>query len=151
MDIAPFETERFFARHEFSTDWQLCNSDCEPISIAELLEMAGDSLEGLGRERLAYTQTAGDPALRNAIADLYRQVSPERVLVLGSPVEGIYLAARALLQPGDEVVVTVPAYDALVNLCEHVAGAECVHRWRFRSSGSRWSLALEELRGLTPP
>jgi len=151
MDIAPFETEHFFARHEFTTDWQLCNSDCETVSIAELLEMAGDSLEGLGRERLGYTQTAGEPALRQAIADIYQQVSPDSVLVLGSPVEGIYLAARALLKPGDEVVVTVPAYDALVNLCEHVAGPEGVHRWRFRASGSRWALDLDELRGLLTP
>jgi hypothetical protein len=29
------------------------------------------------------------------------------------------------------VVVLTPAYDALVNMFEHVAGAEKVHRWRF--------------------
>jgi hypothetical protein len=40
MKIASFETEHFFARHEFSTPYQLCNSDCESLSIAELLALA---------------------------------------------------------------------------------------------------------------
>jgi len=48
MKIAPFETEQFFARYEFNTPYQLCNSDCESISIAELLALAGDSLEQFG-------------------------------------------------------------------------------------------------------
>ncbi|NNJ65420.1 MAG: aspartate/tyrosine/aromatic aminotransferase, partial [Xanthomonadales bacterium] len=49
MKIPDFETERFFARYEFSTPWQLCNSDCESMTLAELLDLAGDSLEAFGR------------------------------------------------------------------------------------------------------
>jgi len=40
MEIASFETEHFFARHEFSTLYELRNSDCESLSIAELLVLA---------------------------------------------------------------------------------------------------------------
>ena len=36
MKIASFETEQFFARYEFNTPYQLCNSDCESISIASM-------------------------------------------------------------------------------------------------------------------
>ena len=151
MKIAPFQTEQFFARHEFTVPHQLCNSDCESVSIDELLELAGDSLEGLGRERLVYTHSKGHPALREAIAATYLDVPPAHTLVLGSPVEGIYLAARALLEPGDEVIVLTPAYDALVNLFEHIAGADCVSRWSLRADGSRWSLELDELRALITP
>ena len=148
MKIAPFETEHFFARYEFETPFQLCNSDCESVSIAELLGMAGDSLEGLGRERLVYTQSQGDPALREAIAATYASVRPTQVAMLGTPVEGIYLVARALLEPGDEVIVLTPAYDALVNLFEHIAGADRVRRWAFRPDGPCWSLELDDLRDL---
>lgn len=148
MKIAPFETEQFFARHEFTVPHQLCNSDCESISIDELLNMAGDSLQGLGQERLVYSESEGSPDLRQAIAATYRNVPPAHILVLGSPVEGIYLAARALLEPGDEVVVLTPAYDALVNLFEHIAGADRVRRWTLRADGPRWSLELDELRAL---
>ena len=151
MKIAPFETERFFARYEFTTPYQLCNSDCESISIAELLRLSGDSLEGLGRERLVYTQPQGDPALRTAIAATHTRVTPDEVVVLGSPVEGIYVAAHTLLVPGDEVIVPAPAYDALVNLFEHVVGAERVKRWRFRGEADGWSLDLDELRSLVTP
>ncbi len=69
-------------------------------------------------------------------------------MLLGTPVEGIYLAARTLLEPGDEVIVLTPAYDALVNLFEHIAGADRVRRWAFRPDGPRWSLELDDLRGL---
>jgi aspartate/methionine/tyrosine aminotransferase len=148
MKIAPFQTEHFFARYEFETPYQLCNSDCESISIAELLRLAGESLDGLGGKRLQYTQPQGHPELRAAIAATYGQVRPDQVAVLGSPVEGIYLAARALLEPGDEVIVLSPAYDALVNLFEHVAGAGCVKRWAFRADAGAWSLPLEELQRL---
>jgi aspartate/methionine/tyrosine aminotransferase len=151
MKIAPFETEHFFARYEFNTPYQLCNSDCESISIAELLNLAGDSLEELGRQRLVYTQSQGQPELREAIAASYRSVSPDHALVLGTPVEGIYLAARSLLEPGDEVVVLTPAYDALINLFEHVAGAERVKRWEFRATDAEWSLELDDLRALLTP
>lgn len=151
MKIAPFATEHFFARHEFSTQWQLCNSDCESVSIDDLLRMAGDSLDGLGRERLVYTQPQGSPGLREAIAEGYANVHPDHVAVLGTPVEGIYLAARTLLEPGDEVIVLSPAYDALVNLFEHVAGARNVRKWEFRPGTAQWSLELDDLRTLLTP
>ena len=151
MNIAPFETEHFFARYEFNTPHQLCNSDCESVSIEELLTLSGDSLENLGHQRLVYSESQGQAELRAAIAATYRDVSPESVVVLGTPVEGIYLAARSLLEPGDEVVVLTPAYDALVNLFEHVAGAEHVKRWSFRADGSRWSLEIDDLRDLLTP
>jgi aspartate/methionine/tyrosine aminotransferase len=151
MEIASFETEHFFARYEFRTPWQLCNSDCESLSITELLELADIPMDALGEERLIYTDTAGSPSLREAISGLYQRVEAEHVLVLGTPVEGIYLAARSLLRPGDEVIVTSPAYDALINLFEHVAGAEQVKRWNFAETDSGWQLDLEQLEALITP
>ena len=82
MKIASFETEHFFARYEFNTPYQLCNSDCESISIAELLSMAGDSLEQFGRERLVYTESQGDSELRKCIASMHAAVNPDDVILL---------------------------------------------------------------------
>jgi hypothetical protein len=151
MEIAPFQTEQFFARYEFNTPWQLCNSDCETVSVAELLDLAGVPLGRLGRQRLSYSESRGATELREAIASGYRTVQPDEAVVLGAPVEGIYLLARALIEPGDEVVVLTPAYDALVNLFEHVAGTDRVRRWRLRPSGGTWTLDLDELRSLLTP
>ncbi|MEM9778070.1 MAG: aspartate aminotransferase, partial [Chloroflexota bacterium] len=109
MKIAPFETEHFYAKYEFNTPYQLCNSDCETITVAELCEMADLSLEQFGRETMGYTESQGNPHLRDGIAAIYNTVAADDVLVLGTPVEGIYLAARAILEPDDEVIVLNPA------------------------------------------
>jgi aspartate/methionine/tyrosine aminotransferase len=148
MKIASFETEHFFARHEFSTPYQLCNSDCESLSIAELLALAEEPPERLGQQRLGYTEPRGNPELRQSIAGLHAAVNADDVVVLGTPVEGIYLAARALLDPGDEVIVLTPAYDALIRMFEHVVGAERVRRWRFEPTAISWQLDLDGLRRL---
>jgi len=120
MNIAPFETEHFYAKYEFNTPYQLCNSDCETVSVGALLDMADMSLEQFGLETMGYTESQGNPHLRELIAGAYGTLQPDDVMLLGTPVEGIYLTARALLEPGDEVVVLTPAYDALINLFEHV-------------------------------
>jgi aspartate/methionine/tyrosine aminotransferase len=151
MRIASFETEQFFARYEFNTPYQLCNSDCESISIAELLSLAGDSLDNFGRERLVYTESQGSSVLRNSIASMHGNVNADDVIVLGTPVEGIYLAARALLDPGDEVIVLTPAYDALIKMFEHVVGETGVRKWKFIPGETSWDLDLEDLRKLVTP
>ena len=148
MKIASFETEHFFARYEFNTPYQLCNSDCESISITELLSLAGDSLEKFGRDRLIYTESQGSSELRKSIASMHAKVKADDVLVLGTPVEGIYLTARAVLDPGDEVVVLTPAYDALTKMFEHVAGEAQVRKWAFKPGDTSWELDLDDLRAL---
>lgn len=148
MKIAPFETEHFFARYEFNTPHQLCNSDCESLTIAELLELAGSTPADFLGERLGYTDPRGRAPLRRAIAAQHPGLTPDDVVMLGTPVEGIYLAARALLEPGDEVVVLTPAYDALVNLFEHIVGPDLVRKWRFRAERGRWALRFEDLQKL---
>ena len=97
MKIKPFATEHFFARYEFTTPYQLCNSDCETVTISELLEMAGVSLEQLGALGLGYTESQGNPELREMIANGYGRIRASDVIILGTPVEGIYLAARSIL------------------------------------------------------
>ena len=160
MNIAPFETEHFYAKYEFNTPYQLCNSDCESVTIETLLEMADMSLEHFGQQALGYTESQGNPHLRELVATSYKTVKPDDVVVLGTPVEGIYLAARALLNPGDEVIVLTPAYDALINMFEHVVGRDNVKHWPFHPVSSRdtnghaqhsWQLNLDDLRNLLSP
>jgi len=148
MQITPFATEQFYARYEFTTPYQLCNSDCETVSVETLLEMAGMSLDDLGKLGLGYTESQGNPALREAIAEAYATAQPDDVVVLGTPIEGIYLGARAILSPGDEVIALTPAYDALINMFEHVVGEGGVRRWGFTATPTGWVLDLDRLRGL---
>ncbi|MCP4419011.1 MAG: pyridoxal phosphate-dependent aminotransferase [Chloroflexi bacterium] len=151
MKIAPFATEHFFAEYEFNTPYQLCNSDCETITISELLQMADISLTELGNLSLGYTESQGNPTLREAIAADYATATSDDIVILGTPVEGIYLAARALLEPSDEVIVLTPAYDALTNLFVHVVGTERVKKWTFTATDSGWGLDFDYLNSLITP
>ncbi|WP_374689710.1 aminotransferase class I/II-fold pyridoxal phosphate-dependent enzyme [Promineifilum sp.] len=149
MHIPPFATEVYFAQYEFTTPHILCASDCETLSIAELLALAGADPAELLDLRLGYTESQGNPALRAAAAALYTGVAPGDVVMLGAPEEGIYLTMRALLEPGDPVVVLTPAYDSLLNLAEHVSGR--VNRWPIRPTPGGWALDLDNLERLVAP
>ncbi|HSR34791.1 MAG TPA: aminotransferase class I/II-fold pyridoxal phosphate-dependent enzyme, partial [Anaerolineae bacterium] len=126
MKIKPFHTERFFAIHEFTAPYLLCASDCESLTVDELLQLAGLSLASLGRLHLGYTETQGAPALRERIATLYGEISGEQVISLSAPEEGIFLMMHTLLEPGDEVIVLTPCYDSLVNVAEYL-GCRVIH------------------------
>jgi hypothetical protein len=63
--LAPFKLERFFAEYEFKVRYLLSASDCESLTLAELLALA--DADGLARWEgltLSYTESQGDPALR---------------------------------------------------------------------------------------
>ena len=153
MKIAPFLTEHYFAQYEFKTPYQLCNSDCATVTVDELLKMAEIPMDQLGQLSLGYTETLGHPQLREVIAETYSQANTDDVVMLATPVEGIYLVARAALNPGDKVIVLSPAYDALINTFEHVVGKANVHKWEFvpDESNARWGLDFDDLRSLITP
>ena len=148
MRILPFATEHFFAQYEFNTRYQLCNSDCESMTIQDLLGLANVDAKEFENMTLGYTESQGDPDLRKAIASSYETVKPDDVIVLGSPVEGIYLAARALLEPNEEVIVLNPAYDALYNMFAHIVGSQHVRKWELQAGESEWELDLGILQAL---
>jgi len=149
MQIPLFETEDFYGRYEFSSPYLLSVSDCESVTIGELLELGGKSLEAFARTKLHYTDSRGEPALRELIARGYESVSPGEVLELNAPIEGIFITMSALLDPGDRAVVLGPCYDALRNLPEHVSGN--VALWMLEPNEGGWSLDLERLDQLLAP
>ena len=73
-----------------------------------------------------YTENAGLPSLRDAIAAKYRELhgvaldGRQRVVVTASGVQALHLAIRTVLDPGDEAVVLTPAWPngaAIVGMC----------------------------------
>ena len=42
MQIQPFELERYFAKYEFNVEHLLSASDCESLSLADLLALADE-------------------------------------------------------------------------------------------------------------
>ncbi|MCB0292782.1 MAG: aspartate aminotransferase, partial [Calditrichaeota bacterium] len=90
-----FKLERYFARYEFQAKYLLSSSDCESLSQAELLALAGDDTRRMWEELiLGYTESQGHPLLREEIAKLYENTSAEDILV-AVPEEGIFLAMNS--------------------------------------------------------
>jgi aspartate/methionine/tyrosine aminotransferase len=148
MKLETFRIERYFAEHEFTARRLLSASDCESVTLTELLGLADDETRALWeRLWLGYTESAGHPLLREEIAGLYG-LSAEDMLV-AAPEEAIFVAMNALLEPGDEVVVTWPAYQSLAEIARAIGCR--VLRWELRVKNGRWALDPDELAALLSP
>lgn len=130
MQIAPFKIERYFARYEFSVDYLLCSSDCEAMTIADLLKLEPNAQEGFHQHWLGYTESSGSPSLRQEISRLYTTIEPEQVLVHAGAEEAIFLFMHGVLQAGDHVIVHWPCYQSLLEVAGSI-GCE-VTLWEAR-------------------
>lgn len=148
MSISPFKLERYFAQHEFTAKYLLSPSDCESLSLRELLHLADpDSLTLWNELKLGYTESPGHPLLRAEIARLYRNITPDDVLI-AVPEEAIFIAMQTLLKPGDHVVTLVPAFQSLYEVARAI-GCD-VTRWTLELGTAGWQIDLDRLeRSLT--
>ena len=143
MNLHPFSLERYFAKHEFSAKYLLSSSDCETLGQQELVAMADSTTGALWNNlRLGYTESPGHPLLRREIANLYKTIWPDDVLVL-TPEEGIFVAMNVLLKQGDHVIILSPAYQSLYEVAAST-GAD-VTRWTLETDGVKWKLDLSFL------
>lgn len=149
MHIPTFETEAFFSQYEFTAPWMLAASDCEPLSVRQLLELTGATPDVLLDTHLGYTESTGNPELRQAIAGLYDSVLPEHVVVLGSPVEGIFVAMQSLLDERSEAIAIRPAYDALTHVAASVS--KRLNHWDLKPTDDGWRLDLDALAAAITP
>ncbi len=149
MNIAPFEIEQYFDQYEFTTPYLLCASDCETMSVAELMQMAEVPLADFAEIRLGYTVAQGSLELRTAVSQTYQSVQPDQVIVLTAPEEGIYLTMRTLLEPDDHVIVLTPAYNSLLNLAQHITGS--VSQWAIQPTQTGWQIDLDAFEQLVTP
>jgi len=76
-----------------------------------------NAIAAIHAEHNQYAPSPGLPALRQAVADTYRQayaleVTAEHVTVTCGATEALFATLLALVDPGDEVIIFEPAYDA---------------------------------------
>lgn len=143
MKIRPFKLERYYTLHEFTAQYSLCNSDCEAMSIGELLAMEDGAQEQFNNLGLGYTETKGHPELRRDIAATYQIISEEDILVCSGAQEPIFLFSQAILSTGDEVIVQMPCYQSVHSIPESM-GCK-VKNWMVRYINGRPAFDLVEL------
>ena len=148
MQLPPFKLERYFAKYEFTTQYLLCSSDCELITVAELLSLEPGAAEKFQSHWLGYTESRGSPSLRQAICGLYGTMQPENILVHSGAEEAIFLFMHAALEAGDHVIVHSPCYQSLSDVPRSI-GCD-VSLWASREE-NYWALDLDELRGMIQP
>lgn len=148
MRLPPFALERYFGEHEFNVPHLLCASDCESWTVEELLALEPDAQSEFHQLGLGYTECTGSPALRRAIAALYRDPRPDQILVHVGAEEAIFVLMNVLLDPGDEVVVQMPAYQSLHEVARG-AGATVVP-WETHAENG-WALDPDVFEALLTP
>jgi len=145
MNLQPFKLERYFAKYEFNTEFLLSSSDCEAMSIADLLALEDGAAEKFQNVWLGYTESLGSPALRKEISKMYSTIQPEEVLTFAGAGEGIFLFMYAALTADDHIIVHSPNYQSLSEVAKGI-GCE-VSPWMAREENG-WSLDLDQLRHL---
>ena len=142
MFIAPFRLERYYATREFTAPVTLSSSDCETMSVGELLALDPEPEGSLYDLRLGYTHSSGAPALRTLLAHQYSRIRPDGVLVHTGAQEAVFTLMAGLLEPGDHVIVHAPAYQSLAEVAR-MRGCE-VTPWQ-TDADHDWALDLDFL------
>ena len=143
MKIPPFKLERFFAKYEFNVPYLLCASDCESLSVQELLHFEPDSIETFNNLWLGYTESQGSPELRQEITRLYQQIAPHQILVHAGAEEAIFIFMNVVLERGDHIIVHDPCYQSLREIAGSI-GCE-VTKWTAQEQ-DHWELDIDFLK-----
>lgn len=145
MRIAPFAIEQWMDEYETVARYNLAETCVDSLTLGELLELTGASLDDMLGKTLNYGDIPGSPALRGLIAGLYRDQAPENVLITNGAIGANFLVFYSLVLPGDTVISVFPAYEQLYRVAESF-GAQ-VKRLTLRPE-SGYQPDLDELAGL---
>jgi len=100
--------------------YELGESTGPDLRLAALLDAAGQG--NLGDMPLAYATAAGDPRLRQAIADAHGVTANDVVVTMGG-MHALFLSAFILCNRGEEAVTTSPLFPLARNALD-VVGAQ---------------------------
>jgi aspartate/methionine/tyrosine aminotransferase len=107
-EFQPFTMERWQSIYENQVRFNLSESGVHPLTLGELIEISGtDSFNDI---LLGYGQSNGTDQLRNHIAHLYRDCTPDSIVVTNGSAEANFIVLWELVRPGDEIVIIVPTY-----------------------------------------
>lgn len=151
MRITPFAVEQWMNAYETKCRYNLAETCVESLTIAELLDMAGQRgsiLEELLPLQMTYGSIEGSIRLRTAVAALYSSRSGQDVLVTHGAIGANALVYQGLVEPGDRVISIVPNYQQHYSIPESL-GAD-VQRLALRSEQA-YLPDLDALRRLITP
>jgi aspartate/methionine/tyrosine aminotransferase len=144
----PFKLENYLSDHEQDVDYNYSESGVHPLTLGELLELAGLSADSLSSTVMDYPEVRGKRELREKIAALYPGAAAANVLVTVGASEANQLVASTLLEPGDSMVAMQPGYPQLSgnarNLGIDVRGLPLIEE-------QDWALDIDALASVVTP
>lgn len=147
MRIDKFKLERYFAKHEFTAKYLLSSSDCDGYELKYVLKNASKEertlWEGL---KLGYTESEGNPLLREAILQYYKIKTIENVVV-ATPGELNFITMNVLLKNTDHVITVSPSYQSLFQVVKSV-GSELSY---WKPNSENWEFNTDDLEKLIKP
>lgn len=149
MKIKDFKLESFFGKHEFSASHLLCCSDCESMSVEELLSFEPGAKEQFLNCRLGYSESSGDPELLAEISKTYTNIDEQGVLEFAGAQEAIFIFLNTVLEKGDHMITMFPAYQSTYEIC-HAIGCE-VSNWELCQGENGWTIDMDALEKLIKP
>lgn len=146
--LPDFRLETHFSKWEFKAKYHLTASDAESLSLADLLAMADDDdRQAFETMWLGYTQTYGDPYLREVIASTYTAQSARNILGFAGASEGIFAANHVILDKDSHAIVITPNYQSHETLPQAICEASAVAL----NPQENWSLDIDEIAAAIRP
>ncbi|MGC6517306.1 MAG: aminotransferase class I/II-fold pyridoxal phosphate-dependent enzyme [Candidatus Puniceispirillaceae bacterium] len=146
--LPDFRLETHFSKWEFKAKYHLTASDAQSLSLDELLSMASDEdRHAFETMWLGYTETFGDPYLRDVIADGYEAQSHQNILCFAGASEGIYAANHVILNKDSHAIVITPNYQSHETLPASIGSVSAVAL----REPEGWALDIDEIASAIRP
>ncbi|MHA1963708.1 MAG: aminotransferase class I/II-fold pyridoxal phosphate-dependent enzyme [Candidatus Thorarchaeota archaeon] len=124
MKLERFELERIQSEWEHHVDYNLAETGVEPLHIRDLLDTK-ELKDQLFDIQLAYSQTNGTVALREAISHHYPGTTAENILATSGGAEANFLVTWWLRKENpdrDELIFLVPNYMQIGGIWKNLGG-----------------------------
>ncbi len=128
MKFKPFELERWFVKYEHDCEIMMGESGVKPLTLKELLDLTGNSIDKVLDTKLGYGWSNGLPKLRELIAEEYEELDTNHIVVTNGAIEANFIISYTLLEPNSEIITSFPTYAQLWQVGENL-GAR-VKKWR---------------------
>jgi aspartate/methionine/tyrosine aminotransferase len=146
MDFQNFELEYFQSQYERTVDYNLADSSVQCADLRELLDAEQTGL--LLELPLFYPEVNGTALLRERIAALYPNATPNNILVTVGASQANSLVCGTLLERGDEVIVISPGYRQVWGLARNLA---CTVKELALRPEDDWRIDLDQLEKIAGP
>ena len=128
-EIAPFYVLEVLerAREIEATGAEVIHFEVGETDFGSPAAACEEAIAAINEGDTRYTHSLGIRELRNAIADDYREsygvdISPDRIIVTMGSSPALFMSMLALVDPGDEIIITDPHYACYPQLIKIAGG-----------------------------